>query len=99
MSSNVVISSNNPSLIAWLESKGITGDVIEYLTPTNVAHKHVYGHVPYWLAAFADRVSLVHMPFLDRTDRDRFNNGTITVQEMDAAKAHVVTYQVRKIEE
>lgn len=85
-------------MVSWLESKEITGEVIEYLTPTNVAHKHVYGNIPYWLAAFAECVSLIHMPTMASTDRDRFNNGSISIQEMDAAKAHIVTYQVRKIE-
>jgi hypothetical protein len=94
---NNVIISRNQSLIAWLEDKGIQGHVVEHATAGDVAHRHVYGIVPFWMAAFADTVSEVNMPGLDRTERDRFNRGALTVQEMDAAGAELVTYRVRRV--
>jgi len=49
------------------------------------------------MAAFAECVSEVTMPGLDRADRDRFNRGVLSVQEMDAAGAELVTYRVRRV--
>jgi hypothetical protein len=93
----IAIVTKNPSLVAWLNAKGIKGSVYDYANPGDVAHKHVYGIVPYWMAAFADCVSEVSMPHLDREDRDRFNRGQLTTQEMDAAGAELVTYRVRRL--
>jgi hypothetical protein len=90
-----LITFKNPSLIAWLESKGITGEYKDYVTPNDVAHRHVYGHLPYWLAAYAERISEVSLPRLTRDDRQRLNAGVMTVAEMDAAGAYIATYQVR----
>lgn len=95
--SDPLIVTKNESLIAWLNDKGIKAPVLEYAIPADVAHKHVYGLVPYWMAAYADVVSEVSMPHLDRLDRDRFNRGLLTTQEMDAAGAELVTYRVRKV--
>lgn len=97
MSESNIIVTKNESLIAWLRDHGIDAPVLEYASPGDVAHKHVYGIVPYWMASFADCVSEVTMPHLDRTDRDRFNRGALTVQEMDAAGAEIVTYRVRRM--
>lgn len=92
-----VIVTKNPSLVAWLEDKGIKGPVLDYANPGDVAHKHVYGIVPYWMAAFADCISEVSMQGLHREDRERFNRGLLTTQEMDAAGAEIVTYRVRRV--
>lgn len=97
MSTEPVIVSRNPAVIDWLRDKGINGTVLDYVSPLDVAHKHVYGSLPFWLAAFADRVSEVSIPNLDRPTRERFNQGRITIQEMDAAGADLVTYQVRTV--
>lgn len=96
MSENAIVTKND-SLIAWLQEKGIKGDIYDYVTPGDIAHKHVYGIVPYWMAAFAECITEVSMPGLDRSGRDRFNRGEITVQEMDAAGAELVTYRVRRV--
>ena len=66
--SDPLIVTKNESLIAWLNDKGIKAPVLEYAIPADVAHKHVYGLVPYWMAAYADVVSEVSMPHLDRLD-------------------------------
>lgn len=97
MSESNVIVTKNQSLIAWLNDKGVKAPVLEYANPGDVAHRHVYGIVPYWMAAFAECVSEVTMPGLDRADRDRFNRGVLSVQEMDAAGAELVTYRVRRV--
>lgn len=96
MSDSVIVTKNN-SLISWLNDKGVKGPIFDYANPGDVAHKHVYGIVPYWMAAFAECISEVSMQGLDRDDRDRFNRGLLTVQEMDAAGAELVTYRVRRV--
>lgn len=97
MTSETVIVSRNPSLIDWLKEKGIQGPVLDYVSPHDIAHRHVYGTLPYWLAAFADCVTEVSMPNLDRATRDRFNRGEISTQEMDAVGAELITYRVRTV--
>jgi hypothetical protein len=95
--SDPLIVTRNESLVEWLADKGIRGPVIPYATPDSVVHRNVFGTLPYWVAAFAQTVSEVHMPGLDRADRDRFNRGLLTVQEMDAAGAVINTFQVRRL--
>lgn len=97
MPSEPLIVTRNESLRAWLAERGIQGPCVDVATPSQVAHRHVYGVVPYWLAAFAETVSQVAMPGLDPADRARFNNGELTVQEMDAAGAVLERYQVRRV--
>jgi hypothetical protein len=91
-----IITFTNESILAWLTEKGIIGERLEYVRPDDILHRHVFGHLPYWLAAYADCLSEVTLPRLDRDDRDRFNRGQLTVQEMDAAGAQVATYRIRK---
>lgn len=92
-----IITFKNPAIIDWLEDKGIKGKQLKYVTPSDIAHKRVYGHIPYWLAAFADSICEVSVPNLSPQDRDRFNRGEITIQELDAAGAHITSYQVRQL--
>lgn len=94
--SDPVITFTNESVLAWLKDKGIKGVCTEYVRPDDILHRHVYGHLPYWLASYADCVSEVTLPRLDRDERDRFNRGLLTVQEMDAAGAQIQTYRVRR---
>lgn len=94
--SDPVITFTNESILAWLKDKGVRGQHTEYVRPDDILHRQVYGHLPYWLASYAECVCEVTLPRLDREDRDRFNRGLMTVQEMDAAGAQVVTYRVRR---
>jgi hypothetical protein len=92
-----IIATTNPSVLAWLEEKGINGKHMDYMRPVDLLHKNVYGYVPYWLATFATKVCEVDLPFLSPEDRDRLRRGLLTIQEMDAAGAQLVTYQIRRI--
>lgn len=92
-----IITFTNESVLAWLSDKGISGEHREYVRPDDILHRQVYGHLPNWLAAYASSVSELTLPRLPRDDRERFNRGELTVQELDAAGAHIVTYQVRRI--
>lgn len=95
--SESVICTQNESLLAWLRERGIKGPHLERANGPDLLHKDVYGLVPYWAAAYADRVFEVSMRDLSRADRDRFNRGELTVQEMDAAGAELVAYRVRRV--
>lgn len=99
MSSTNIITFSNPSICAWLEEHGIKGKTMDYVTPGDIAHHTVYGHIPYWLAAYADQVCEVSIPKLSREDRQRLNKGQLTVQELDAAGAHIASYRVRLLPE
>jgi len=90
-----LITFKNPAILAWLEAKGIKGEHRQYVSPQDVLHRHVYGQLPLWLAAYADRISEVSIPKLSREARERLNNGLLSVPEMDDAGAYVATYQVR----
>lgn len=97
MPSENLIVTRNESLKAWLLDNGVDGPCIEVATARDVAHRHIYGVIPYWLASFAETVSQVAMPGLTAADRVRFNNGELTVQEMDAAGAVLERYRVRRV--
>lgn len=94
--SDIIITFKNPSILAWLAAKGIQGDQREYVSHTDVVHRHVIGHLPYWLAAYAESISEVSLPKLTREERRRLNDGLLSVADMDAGGAHLVTYQVRR---
>ena len=94
--SDIVITFKNRSFLDWLEAKQIHGQHINYATHTDIVHKHVIGHLPTWLAAYAESISEISVPKLSRTDRLRMNDGQLTVAEMDAAGAHLITYKVRR---
>lgn len=87
----------NASIIRWLEAKQIKGELRGHVGPQDVAHRHVFGHVPTWLASFADQISELSLPSLSREGRERFNRGELSIEEMDTAGAHIVTYKVRKV--
>ena len=90
-----LITFKNPAILAWLEAQGIKGEHKEYVTPNDVLHRHVYGQLPLWLAAYTDRISEVSLPKLSREGRLRLKEGLLSIPEMDAAGAYVATYQVR----
>lgn len=94
--SDIIITFKNHSILDWLEAKGIRGEIHEYVKHTDVVHKHIIGHLPYWLAAYAESISEVSLPKLTREERRRLNEGLLSVAEMDAGGAHLVTYQVRR---
>lgn len=97
MTTEPIITFKNPAIVDWLHHKGIRGKHIDHVTPQDIAHKHVFGHIPMWLAVFADKISEISVPGLTPPERERFNKGQITVQELDAAGAYVATYQVRPV--
>jgi len=94
--SNVIITFKNRALLAWLEAKGIRGDVCGYVTHTDVVHNHIIGHLPLWLAAYTESVSEISLPRLTKEERQRLNDGLLSIAEMDAGGAHLVTYNVRR---
>ena len=90
-----LITFTNPAILAWLEAKGIKGEYKNHVNANDVLHRHVYGRLPLWLAAYAERISEISLPKLTREGRDRFNEGLLSVPEMDAAGAYIATYTVR----
>ena len=92
-----IITFKNAAVREWLDHKGIKGKYLAYASPQDVAHRHVYGILPFWLAAFADTVSEVSIPNLTTSERERFNRGDMSVAEMTAAGAYIATYQIRLI--
>ena len=93
----VIITRHRP-LVEWLAREGIAGPVLEQADVNDVRNKHVYGVLPMWLAAEAALVSEVSMPGITLEQRKSMAAGDLSVAEMDAAGAHLVTYQVRKVE-
>jgi hypothetical protein len=99
MSVENIITFKNPSICAWLEEQGIKGRILDYVTPQDIVHRNVFGHIPYWLAAYAGQVHEVSVPKLSREDRERLNKGQLTVQELDAGGAYIASYRVRLIDD
>ena len=94
--SEVLITFKNRSLLAWLEAKGIRGNHVSFVSHPDVIHKHVIGHLPLWLAAYAESISEISLPRLSKDDRRLLNDGLLSVADMDAGGAHLVTYNVRR---
>ncbi len=92
---NIIVTRHQP-LIDWLAARGITGEVIAQATVEDVRGLHVYGVLPLWLAAEAESVTEVSMPDITLEQRKRNASGDMSVEEMDAAGAHMVTYKVVK---
>jgi hypothetical protein len=86
----VVIVTRHETLVRWLGREGITGEVIQQATPDDVAGKDVYGVLPLWLAVHANSVTEVSMPDITLEQRKRVAD--LTIEEMDEAGAHMVTY-------
>lgn len=97
--SDTIITFRNETIREWLKEQGVDGIYKPYVTPQDVAHRKVYGYLPMWLAAFAESVSEVSMPRLTPPERERFNRGDMTVQELDHYGARIATYQVRALPE
>jgi putative CRISPR-associated protein (TIGR02620 family) len=93
---NIIITRHRP-LVDWLAARNIVGTVIEQATADDVRGKHVYGVLPLWLAAEAESVTEVSMPGITLEQRRRNASGDMSVEEMDAAGAHLVTYKVTRI--
>lgn len=94
---NIIITRHQP-LVDWLAKNGITGTVIPQATAADVRGKHVYGVLPLWLAAEAESVTEVSMPNITLEQRRQFGNGDLSVEAMDEARAHLVTYRVSRAE-
>jgi len=93
---NTLIITRHAPLVKWLGRLGITGLVMEQVTPEDVRGKHVYGILPLWLAAEALSVTEVSMPDLPLDARKRVAGGDYTVEEMDAWGAHLRRFVVRE---
>ena len=92
-----VITTQNESYLAWLRAKGIQGENKGRVSHTDIVHRNVIGHLPHWLAAYTDTISEIAVPRLSRYEREQMSKGLLSVADMDAAGAHLVTYQVRRV--
>jgi CRISPR-associated protein Csx16 len=91
---DTVIVTRHRGAVEWLAAKGISGQIIEHADPEDVRGKHVIGNLPLYLAALADRVSVIDMPNLTPEQRGK----DLTPAEMDSSGAVLVCYQVRLCE-
>ena len=89
-----LIVTRHATLVEWLKLHGVTGEVMAQVTPEDVQGKHVYGILPFWLAAKADVVTEVSMPGLPLEARSRVNGGDFTVQQMDEWGAEMRHFKV-----
>jgi len=90
---NVIIA-RHAGLVEWFRRNGITGKVVSHATPSDIEGKHVYGMLPFNLAAQAASVTVVDMPRLTLEQRGK----ELTPEEMDIAGASLTTYVVKKVE-
>lgn len=91
-SKNVVIIPCYTGFVEWLSRRGITGRVIAgQVTADDVRSKRVYGVLPLHLAAVAAELVVVDMPGIPLESRGWQD---LTADELDAAGATLVAYQV-----
>ena len=90
---HVVIVSRHAGAIEWLQSHGITGEVIAHVTdPAQIAGKTVIGALPLHLAAQAFAVVAIDMPNLPAEKRGQ----DLTPDEMDEFGACLSVYHVTR---
>lgn len=95
--STLIVTRHKP-LVEWLAANGITGEVIEQATPDDVKGKDVIGILPLHLAALTRTITEVSMPGLTLEQRKKNAAGDLTVEEMDAAGAHLRRFMVQEID-
>jgi len=91
LGADTVIVTRHTGLVAWLAQHGISGNVVDHATASDVRGKHVIGALPLHLAALAAKVTVVDMPNLPAEKRGQ----DLTPDEMDSAGAALKSYQVR----
>lgn len=84
----------NPSVVAWLKSKGIEGELVPHVTFSTALNNHIYGPCPLGLASVAAQVSLVRLPRIDSPAYRRYLRGELSATEMDECGAHIRTYTI-----
>ena len=95
MAEKLIVTRHKP-LVEWLRLRGITGPVIEQATPEDISGKDIFGILPLHLASLAASVTEVSMPGLTLEQRQKNAAGDLTIEEMDAAGAHLRQFVVRE---
>lgn len=89
-----IIVTRHRGAVLWLAEQGIPGEVIPHVdSPDQIRGRHVYGILPYHLAAEASLISVIDMPGL-RPDQRGVD---LEPEKMDDAGAVLRTYQVRVV--
>ena len=87
-----LIVSRHQGLVDWLKCEGIEGEVVSHVSdPSILEGRRVFGVLPLFLAVHAASVTEVAMPSLRPEQRGK----DLTIEEMDEAGAHLLTYVVR----
>lgn len=89
MGENIIVT-RHAGLIEWLRARGIRGRVIEHVRRSDIRDKHIYGSLPYFLAAETATYTTISIP------RSRTGNiqDRLTCQEMEELGAYMTTYEV-----
>ena len=91
-----IILDRNPSIVRWLQHKGIEGETVSSVTFNTAINNHIYGPCPLALAALAASVTLVRMPRIDPESHRRYRLGLLTPEELDHLGAHLCTYSIKQ---
>lgn len=89
-----VIITRHEGLVTWLAQKGIVGRVVAQAGVNDVCGKHVIGVLPLYLAAEANRITVVDLPGLTAEMRGK----ALSPDEMDAFGAQLQSYRVIRLE-
>jgi hypothetical protein len=92
---NHLIVTRHKALVALLLERDLVPascEVVEHATPENVRGKHVFGVLPFELAALADRITVIPLA-LAAEDRGK----ELDIARMRAIAGEAVTYQVSQV--
>ena len=89
-----LIVTRHAGVVAWLESRGITGEVVAHATGDDVLGRVIIGVLPLSLAAQADEVWSIDLPRLPFELRGKERSSA----QMDEAGACIEKYRVARIE-
>jgi len=92
---SIIVVTRHKALYKYLVEKGIVPHgtpCFTFATPPDVAGKHVYGILPFWLASKADKYTEIQMRIpKDKTGKE------LTLEELRFLAVRPVTYVVREI--
>mgnify|MGYP000955834578 CR=1 FL=1 len=90
-----LIVTRHSGAVEWLHRKGITGEVVSHISPSeSLEGKIVIGNIPLWVAAQADEVWAIEIPNLP----SELRGVDISAEQMEELGAKISKYYVQKLD-
>lgn len=91
---NTLIVSRHAGAVAWLKQHGITGTVMQHVTPDDITSMIVVGNLPVSMAALCSEYGTIDLPDLTADQRGK----DLSPDEMDAAGATLRWFAIEELD-